>query len=111
MHWDFYTVAAVASGATLILLAAFGGDSARHRLIGFAAGAAFAGYGLYVASQTSGTYYFPIVMFVIPIVGIVHFAKSLLARSRGPAGPSVLQTRGGAPQANAIQSWRSPEQR
>jgi hypothetical protein len=87
MHWDIYTGAAVVSGAVLILLAAFGGNTASKRLLGLVVGFAFVAYGVYVANQTSGTYYFPIVMFLIPLSGIVHFGKALLARSRGTAQP------------------------
>lgn len=54
--------------------------------------------------QTSGTYYFPIVIFVIPVTGILHFAKTLLARSRGRA-----QAASGQPQM--LDSWRSGDHR
>lgn len=106
MHWDFYTIAAVASGATLILLGLFGGDSASRRGLGLVAGAALIGYGYYVASQTSGTYYFPIFLFVIPVVGIVHFAKSLAARGRGQTVAGGARGHA-APQGDVLQSWRS----
>ena len=105
MHWDVYTAAAVISGATLILLAVFGRDSAARRMLGLAVGFAFMGYGVYVAGQTSGTYYFPIVMFLIPGIGIVHFAKGLLARSRGSAQPQI-GARGGASRRHRRRCWR-----
>jgi hypothetical protein len=113
MHWDIYTGAAVISGATLILLAVFGGDSAAKRMLGLAAGFAFMGYGVYVASQASGTYYFPVVMFLIPLAGIVHFGKALLARSRQPAPATIGrrqpgQAAGHAPQQpGVLESWHS----
>lgn len=100
MHWDIYTAAAVISGAILVALAVFGGDSSARRLLGLVAGLALMAYGVYVANQTSGTYYFPIVIFVVPVMGILHFAKSRLARSRGRA-----QAAPGQPQM--LDSWRS----
>ena len=115
MHWDIYTGAAVGSGAVLILFAIFGGNTTAKRLLGLVAGFAFMAYGVYVANQTSGTYYFPVVMFLIPLVGIVHFGKAMLARSRGTAQPAAPRAgrgargaRGAAPApAPLLETWRS----
>ena len=68
MHWDIYTGAAVGSGAVLILFAVFGGNTAAKRLLGLVA-ASRHGLRDLRGRPTSGTYFFPVVMFVIPLFG------------------------------------------
>lgn len=75
MHWDAYTVFSVISGAILLLGAlAAPGVSIGDRLKLAAAGVFFGGYGIYVASQTSGTFYFSVVIFIIPFGALAYIA-------------------------------------
>src|SRR5579862_8582420 len=90
MHWDAYTICSVASGATLVVLAVAGVGSTRERMVSLVAGLAFAAYGIYVAKQTSGTYFFPIYIFVLPIIGIVNLISRLLGKGAPAKTPAVV---------------------
>jgi hypothetical protein len=86
MHWDAYTVFSVVSGVALLALAAlFPELSGRQRLGSAAAGVSCGGYGLWVAHQTSGVYFFSIWTFLLPIV----VAIGLFASYRGRRNPAM----------------------
>jgi hypothetical protein len=77
MHWDGYTVCSVISGAILVLAAIAGqGLSAQDRLYGLIGGGFFAAYGVFVASQHSGSFRFPIWIFVLPVGAIIYLVAS-----------------------------------
>jgi hypothetical protein len=69
-HWDIYTVGSVVSGILLLVVSFLPGLKATQRFWVFASGIAIGGYGIYVANQTSGTYAFPVQIFVIPVVAL-----------------------------------------
>jgi hypothetical protein len=77
MHWDGYTVFSVLSGVTLIGVALKSNVAAKQRFWAFATGIVFAGYGFFVASQTSGLWLFPIWIFVLPILGVIILIAEL----------------------------------
>jgi hypothetical protein len=80
MHWDGYTVCSVISGAIVVLAAIAGqGLSIQDRLYGLMGGGFFAAYGVFVASQRSGTFLFPIWIFVLPLGAIVYLVTNVIA--------------------------------
>jgi hypothetical protein len=80
MHWDGYTVCSVISGAIVVLATIAGqGLSAQDRLYGLMGGGFFSAYGVFVASQHSGTFLFPIWIFVIPVGAIIYLVASIVA--------------------------------
>lgn len=80
MHWDGYTVCSVISGIIVVLAAIAGqGLSIQDRLYGLMGGGFFAAYGVFVASQQSGTFLFPIWIFVLPLGAIVYLVANVVA--------------------------------
>jgi hypothetical protein len=86
-HWDGYTVFSVISGVLLVLMALVPGEKPGTRVGFFLGGIAMGAYGIYVANQTSGTYYFPVYVFLVPIIAVAYFIKNL-AGSNGRTNPS-----------------------
>jgi len=85
MDWDGYTVFSVICGIACILLSALGKDvSARSRLWTALGGAFFIGYGLYVAAQDSGTYYFSVYMFIIPFLLAGKIVYDMVNKEKTP---------------------------
>jgi len=41
------------------------------------------GYGIYVANQTSGTYYFPAIIFIVPVIAIVYLIATAAGVTKG----------------------------
>ncbi|WP_433473697.1 hypothetical protein ACQPZP_33525 [Spirillospora sp. CA-142024] len=70
MTWSKYEIFSVLSGFVLIGAAFMPGMSVKDRMRMGAAGVLFAGYGFFVAAQTSGTWEFPWMIFVIPFIGL-----------------------------------------
>ena len=72
MNWDGYTVFAVISGIVLLLFVMVPEPllkmSLGSRALLGAGGVACISYAIYVANQTSGIYYFPVQIFVIPLL-------------------------------------------
>lgn len=90
MHWDAYTIFSVLSGVVLMLTAfAPLGLSDKNRLWTFIAGLVFAGYGIYVAHQTSGFFVFPVEVFVIPVLGAGAFIFSAIAKAQSSQANSA----------------------
>jgi hypothetical protein len=80
MHWDGYTICSVISGAIVVLATIAGqGLSAQDRLYGLMGGGFFVAYGVFVASQDSGTFVFPIWIFVLPVGAIIYLVASIVA--------------------------------
>jgi hypothetical protein len=90
MNWDAYTVFTLICGLSLVGATFVPGPSAKDRVYFFAGGAISIGYALYVAQQTSGTYYFPVQIFFVPplLIGyaLFKFARRRGAVSAAPAG-------------------------
>jgi hypothetical protein len=90
-HWDGYTVFSVISGVLLVLMALVPGLKPGARLLYVLGGAGLMAYGIWVAHQTSGTYYFSVYIFLIPVVALVTFIKAMggsgTQRPRTPGQP------------------------
>lgn len=77
MNWDMYTIFSVLSGIILLACAVLVRALSMTDRAWFSVGGIFlAAYGLFVANQTSGTYYFSVWIFIIP-VGAVAYAFGL----------------------------------
>ncbi|MET8758815.1 hypothetical protein [Lentzea sp. NPDC004782] len=81
MHWSAYEIFSVISGVVLLIGAVIPGVTLKDRLAMVVAGVFFAGYGWYVAGQTSGTYTFSVLIFIIPFAG-VGYAIYAVVKSR-----------------------------
>lgn len=92
MHWDTYTIVSVVSGALLVIMGLAGAGRSKDRGWSLLGGAGMIAYGVYVAKQTSGTYFFQVQMFVIPMLAIIYLGASLLSRSSGPEAPSAARS-------------------
>src|SRR5215813_5319622 len=116
MDWGPYECFSVLSGLILLAFAFVPQAKPKDRLWAALGGIIFTGYGFYVANQTSGTYYFSVVIFVITEQGIPYFIYALVSgrtqrdgsTSTPPPGMSPLLSGGAAPRpstaAGAIHS-------
>jgi hypothetical protein len=85
VHWSAYEVFSVLSGVAMVLLAVVPNKSGVGRGWAFAGGALFIGYGVYAANQTSGTFVFPVWIFIIPFVVVIYVIAGIVNRARtGP---------------------------
>jgi hypothetical protein len=82
MHWSAYEIFSVISGAVLLIASVFPGVTLKDRLAMVVLGVFFIGFGWYVASQTSGTYTFPAMIFVIPFVGAGYAIYAVVKNRR-----------------------------
>jgi hypothetical protein len=100
--WDGYTVFSVIAGISLVILAFLPDQKPGNRVINGVVGLGYVVYGVWAAQQTSGTYFFPVAIFVIPFaVGIKAISGLVMASNQrtraaqgfqppgtpGPAGP------------------------
>jgi len=109
-HWDGYTVFSVISGVLLILMSFTPGMKPGSRVLGVVGGIALATYGIWVANQTTGTYYFSVYIFIVPVIALISFVKTLGSpktparstptRNRSATGP----VSSGAPRSTALQT-------
>lgn len=97
MHWDAYTIFSVLSGVTLVILAMVPGLSGKDRLWALLGGVAFGGYGIYVANQTSGTFVFPIWVFIIPVVAAIYIAAQVSEATKAKSPVASRDEEPGAP--------------
>jgi len=98
MDWNGYTVFSVLSGAALVVVALIvRGMTAKDRLCGLIAGAIFVSYGIFAASQTSGTFVFPIWIFIVPPAAIVYLVAAAVGKSRRSAPEPASRSLGAAP--------------
>ncbi|MFC1430613.1 hypothetical protein ACEZDB_08030 [Streptacidiphilus sp. N1-3] len=89
MHWDTYEIFSVLSGSVWIICGVFiPRQPVKERLWAILGGSFFVGYGIYVAKQTSGTYDFPIAIFVMPVLGLLYLIGSALNRAGRSGTPS-----------------------
>lgn len=63
-------IAAIITGIISVLCGFLPGLSIGRRALAFLGGAGFALYGIYVLNQTSGTWEFPIYLFLLPLFAI-----------------------------------------
>ena len=120
MHWSAYEIFSVLTGVTCVIVGVFPGVPAKDRLWGFAGGVVFIGYGLYVAGQDSGTYFFPIWIFVVPFAGIAFAIIRLVvgqsggdgedaaSKSARPTARTSVTAPATAPRAVAVQPRPNP---
>jgi hypothetical protein len=107
MDWGAYEVFSVISGVVLIIVALIPGAAGKERLWAFLGGAFFIAYGIFVASRTSGTWIFPIWIFVIPFAGVGYLVYRLLALSKAsssPGPPAETPTGPGAAEARTLRA-------
>ncbi|AWL39621.1 MULTISPECIES: hypothetical protein [unclassified Streptomyces] len=83
MQWTAYEIFSVISGLILIGAAFAPVLSLKDRVYALLGGALFTGYGFYVANQTSGTYEFPVFIFVIPAVAVLYVLYKLFGGAGG----------------------------
>jgi hypothetical protein len=85
-HWTGYEAFSVISGLIMIIGSMVPGLTPGRRIGLFIVGLCFAGYGIYVARQATGLYFFPVEIFVIPVVAIVYVIAAAITR-QSPADP------------------------
>jgi hypothetical protein len=109
VHWDGYTIFSVISGIALVVMAILPGLKPSTRIIYVLAGAALAYYGYYAAKQTTGTYYFPVYIFILPFVALINVIR-VIATSGGSAkvGPAVGGVSPTAPPTSAYPGSVAP---
>ena len=83
MHWSAYEVFSVISGVILIVAGFLPRLSGRDRFWALVGGVLILGYGIYVANQTSGTYYFPAIIFIVPVIAIVYLIATAAGVTKG----------------------------
>ena len=86
-HWSAYEIFAVLSGIILIGAAFVPGMSVKDRAWAVLGGIFFVCYGWYVAHQTTGTFSFPVVIFLIPPGAVIYLLVKAYGRSSGPSAP------------------------
>jgi hypothetical protein len=97
MDWSAYEVFSVISGIVLLAVAFAPRLETGHRFWAVLGGALFIGYGIYVAGQSSGTFVFPAVIFVIPFVGAIYLISEVVRGQRAAersARPSLSENDG-----------------
>jgi hypothetical protein len=92
VHWSAYEVFSILSGIVLIGLAFTPDEKASNRFWCGIGGIGFIAYAFYVAAQTSGTFYFPVWIFVVPVIGAIRAAMLLTSSNAHRAG--TAETRG-----------------
>jgi hypothetical protein len=83
--WSSYEIFSVLSGLSLLGVALVPDLKPKDRAYAVGGGLFFLFYGFYVASQTTGTWTFPGVIFIIPF-GVVGYALYGLAKRKGLVG-------------------------
>lgn len=92
MTWDTVTVMTLVSGLAVLAGALVPQLPGKDRLWSFLVGVLLAGYAVYGASMTSGTYYYSIWIFVVPVVMVVRIGVAVLGRpSATPAQSPTAQ--------------------
>ena len=113
MNWDGYTIFSLLSGLVLLLLAIIGRDlDTKDRAYGLVGGVFFGGYGIYVANQTTGTYFFPVWIFLLPFLGAGYLLRSVATpsqRADRPARPPSAAVSGNAATSDGNSKWICPE--
>jgi peptidoglycan/LPS O-acetylase OafA/YrhL len=89
MDWSAYEIFSVVSGLLCIGLSLVPSEAGNTRLRSFLAGVFFVGYGWYVASQDSGTYVFPVAIFILPFLLAGPLAAKLVQARRSASDPGT----------------------
>lgn len=111
MNWDGYTVFSAISGSCMLALGVAGRSLGRRdRLWMVAAGLFYVGYGFFVAVQVSGTFVFPIIIFVVPFIAIGYFAVAYYNARRKPrvGTRKEMSQNGTGPHAQVPRSSSAP---
>ncbi|MER7541541.1 hypothetical protein ABTW95_00875 [Spirillospora sp. NPDC127506] len=75
MNWSVWEVFSVISGVIMAIAGVVMPDTKlRERLSISGTGGAFVAYGFFVANQTSGTFEFPVIIFVVPVIALGYLA-------------------------------------
>ncbi|GLZ29144.1 hypothetical protein Lesp02_13340 [Lentzea sp. NBRC 105346] len=82
MNWSSYEIFSILSGVSLLAAVFFPDVKPKDRALCAAGGLFFLIYGFYVANQTTGTWTFPWVIFVIPF-GAVAYLGYTIAKRKG----------------------------
>lgn len=86
MHWGVYEVFSVISGIVLLVCGLMLPDlTVKDRSWSVLGGAFLLVYGVYVAKQTSGTYYFPVAVFIIPVGAVLYLLAAAFGATRSGA--------------------------
>lgn len=85
MYWEAYTIWAVICGlavTALVLVPAVGARlTTRTKVLCVVAGLGFAAYGVFVAAQTTGTWGFPLTLYLLPVLVVAVVVRE--ARNSG----------------------------
>lgn len=93
MQWDVYTVFSVVSGIAMFAMAFAPWVSGKERVWAVVAGALLTVFGFFVAAQDSGTWSFPVGIFVIPFVVAAAFARQYFRWRRSQDGAAADRLR------------------
>jgi uncharacterized membrane protein len=77
-----YEVFSLLSGVVMVGVAFAPKIKASERFWAVVSGVLLIGYAIYVANQTSGTFYFPWIIFVIPFAAAGYLVVQAVTRSR-----------------------------
>jgi uncharacterized membrane protein len=77
-----YEVFSLLSGVAMVGVAFAPKIKASERFWAVVSGVLLIGYAIYVANQTSGTFYFPWIIFVIPFAAAGYLVVQAVTRSR-----------------------------
>jgi len=88
MHWGVHEVFSVISGIILLVCGLMLPNvTVKDRAWSVIGGAFLLVYGVYVAKQTTGTYVFPVGVFIIPVGAVIYLlAAAFGATESGGAG-------------------------
>lgn len=92
MNWSSYEVFSVLGGITLLAVALVPSAKAKTRVWCAVGGVFLVVYGFYVAGQTSGTWTFPVEIFVIPFAA-AGYVLYQLAKRKGYLGGDTGEDR------------------
>jgi uncharacterized membrane protein HdeD (DUF308 family) len=82
MHWSAYETFSVISGVIMVIAALSPLLKVKDRVWSLVGGIVLVIYGFYVANQTSGTYYFPVQIFLIPFLAIGYLVVEMVRSSQ-----------------------------
>lgn len=94
-HWSAYEIFAVLSGIILLGAAFVPNAKVKDRAWAVLGGIGFIWYGWYVAHQTTGTFSFPVIIFLIPPGAVIYLLVKAFGDSSERNAPA-----GGADEGN-----------
>jgi uncharacterized membrane protein YgaE (UPF0421/DUF939 family) len=81
MHWSAYEVFSVISGVILVGAAFVPRLKGSERFWSLVIGAGLIAYAIYVANQSSGTFGFPVIIFVLPFLAVGYLVLQAFTRT------------------------------